>query len=226
MVTTTSELEKPRRRLPRKERERLIIEEAARFFAEFGFEGQTRALAQRMGVTQPLLYRYFPDKEALIERVYQEVFEGGWDPEWEIALADRTRPLPERVAELYRNYAVANFSYERVRLFMYASLKGVAIGNRYLGFIRTHLFEPMAREIRFSAGLDPAAPLSEMEIELAAGLHGAVGYVGMRRWVYHCHAELDVNATVAALIETFLAGAPATLQSLAKGTLAKSAQEG
>ena len=68
---------KIRRRLPRKEREKLIVDEAVKFFAEVGFEGQTRALAQRLGVTQPLLYRYFPDKEALIDRVYREVFLGG-----------------------------------------------------------------------------------------------------------------------------------------------------
>jgi len=66
-----------RRRLPRHERERLIVEEAVRFFAEVGFEGQTRALAQRLGVTQPLLYRYFPDKGALIERLALDPFVQG-----------------------------------------------------------------------------------------------------------------------------------------------------
>lgn len=33
-------------------------------FAECGFEGQTRELHKRLGITQPLLYRYFPSKEA------------------------------------------------------------------------------------------------------------------------------------------------------------------
>ena len=63
-----------RQRLGRDERERLIVEGAVRFFAEEGFEGQTRRLAARLGITQPLLYRYFPSKRALVERVYQEVF--------------------------------------------------------------------------------------------------------------------------------------------------------
>lgn len=215
MVTIIADNEKTRRRLPRSERERLIVDEAIRFFAEVGFEGQTRALAQRLGVTQPLLYRYFPDKDSLIERVYQEVFEGGWDSQWEEALADRSRPLAERLLKLYRSYTLENFTYERVRLFMFAGLKDRAIASRYLAFLRDHLFIPLAREVRATAGLDATVQPSEMEIEAAAGLHGAVGYVGLRRWVYQTAVEIDVNAAVAALIEAFVAGAPAAARALA-----------
>ena len=208
-IATTPDREKVRRRLPRNERERLIVDEAIRFFAEVGFEGQTRALAQRLGVTQPLLYRYFPDKDALIERVYQEVFEGGWDPAWETLLADRSRPLNARLQELYRLYTLENFTYERVRLFMFAGLKDRAIANRYLAFLREHLFVPLAREVRATAGLDPYAPLSERELEAAAGLHGAIGYVGLRRWVYQTEVEIDMAEAISALIGAFIAGAPA-----------------
>ena len=56
-------------RLPREERERRIVQEAIRFFAEAGFGGDTRELAKRVNVTHPLLFRYFPSKDALIERV-------------------------------------------------------------------------------------------------------------------------------------------------------------
>src|SRR3546814_1522468 len=63
-------------RLPRAERERLIVEGAVQFFAEVGFGGDTRELAKRLNITHPLLFRYFASKNALIERVYQEVFIG------------------------------------------------------------------------------------------------------------------------------------------------------
>ncbi len=53
------------------ERERFIVDEAIRFFAEQGFGGQTRELAKRMGITHSAIYRHFPSKEALIERVYE-----------------------------------------------------------------------------------------------------------------------------------------------------------
>lgn len=214
MANSPLEKDKVRRRLPRNERERLIVDEAIHFFAEVGFEGQTRALAQRLGVTQPLLYRYFPDKESLIERVYQEVFEGGWDPDWEVALADRSRPLAARLHDLYRQYTLENFSYERVRLFMFAGLKDRAIASRYLAFLRDHLFIPLAREVRAAAGLDAATHPTEAEIEIAAGLHGAVGYVGLRRWVYQTSVEIDVDAAVSALIEAFVNSAPTAAKAL------------
>ncbi len=62
-----------RQRLSPGEREQQILDEAISFFAEVGLSGQTRELAQRLGVTQPLIYRYFPTKQDLIERVFEEV---------------------------------------------------------------------------------------------------------------------------------------------------------
>ncbi len=39
------------------------------FFADEGFNGDTRELARRLGVAQPLLYRDFPSKDDLIKEV-------------------------------------------------------------------------------------------------------------------------------------------------------------
>lgn len=203
-----------RRRLPRSEREKLIVDEAIRFFAEVGFEGQTRALANRLGVTQPLLYRYFPDKESLIDRVYAEVFVGGWEGGWTALLKDRSRPLGERLVDLYISYTQANFSYERVRLFMFASLKDRDIANRYLGFIREALFIPLVQEIRHEARLNANRPVSDFEVECVAGLHGAIGYVGMRQWIYDTPMPAELNMVINSLITTFLQGAPAAFAAL------------
>lgn len=202
--------DRTKKRLPRHERERLIVDEAVKFFAEVGFEGQTRALAERLGVTQPLLYRYFPDKEALIERVYEELFMGGWDHQWNAALADRSVPLRERLTDFYLDYTNANFSYERVRLFTYAGLKHHSLTRRYLAFLRDHLFAPVCRELRAELGHDDqASEPSPRELELVAGLHGAITYGALRMWVYNDNLTPPLDALVAQQVELFLDGAPA-----------------
>ncbi len=193
----------------------MIVAEAIRFFAEVGFEGQTRALAQRLGVTQPLLYRYFPDKDSLIERVYQEVFLGGWDPAWTQGLKDRTAPLRDRIVRFYHAYTRRHFRYEQVRLFMFAGLKDQGLANRYMGFVRDNLFEPLCRELRVAAGLpDDRAP-SDFEIECVAGLHGAIAYIGVRRLVYHAPVPEDTDRVVANMIDSFLEGITTTFRSMA-----------
>ena len=67
-----------RRRMAPDERERLILEEATRYFAEYGLGGGTLELARRLGITQPLLYKYFPTKNAMIEKVFDGLFRGHW----------------------------------------------------------------------------------------------------------------------------------------------------
>jgi len=201
--------EKVRRRLPRREREKLIVAEAVRFFAEVGLEGQTRALAQRLGVTQPLLYRYFPDKEALIERVYEEAFLNDWNPAWENVLAADSRPLTERVVEFYGHYVGMAFNYERVRLAMFVGLRDCGMARRYAAFTNDHLLMPLARAIRAETGM--AGEPGPAELALAGGLHGAVVFIGVRRWVYGIETPEDLAAEVRAIIEAFVAGAPAAV---------------
>jgi len=55
------------KRLAPDDRRREFVAKATEFFSEEGFGGGTRALAHRLGVTQPLLYRYFPSKDDLIK---------------------------------------------------------------------------------------------------------------------------------------------------------------
>jgi AcrR family transcriptional regulator len=55
-----------RRRLPRKEREELMLQAAGRAFAARGFHAASMdAIAADAGVTKPMLYRYFGSKEQL-----------------------------------------------------------------------------------------------------------------------------------------------------------------
>ncbi len=214
IIATSLPQKKPRRRLPRQEREKLIIEEAIRFFAEVGLDGQTRVLARRLGVTQPLLYRYFPDKESLIERIYKELFADGWDEKWDKLMTEESRSLHDRVTDLYRRYARINFSYERMRLFIFAGLKD---GNRMNGHIRSvreRTIDPICRAIRSEIGRNPDTPISDEEIACVSGLHGAIGYVGIRRWVYQETGNEDIDATINILVGVYLPGAIAAFQKM------------
>lgn len=66
-----------RPRLSKEEREQQIVRKAIELFAERGFSGSTHDIARALGITQPLLYNYFPTREALVDRVYDEVFVHG-----------------------------------------------------------------------------------------------------------------------------------------------------
>ena len=62
---------RPTGRLPASERRAEILRSAFPLFARHGYEGTTtRELAAAAGVTEPILYRHFPSKEALFEAVF------------------------------------------------------------------------------------------------------------------------------------------------------------
>ncbi len=208
-----------RPRLPTETRQRIIVAEAVRFFAEAGFEGQTRVLAKRLGITHSLLYRHFAGKDDLIERVYREVYLGRWRPEWERLLSDRSRPLEARLKSFYRIYTDAIFNLEWVRIFIFAGLKGVDINTRYLALIERHVLRPVCRELRVEAGLpDPdELPVAPEELEMAWGLHGRIFSLAIRKWVYGVPMPRQFVATIDTSVHAFLHGAA---RSLASGAIA------
>jgi AcrR family transcriptional regulator len=203
-----------RRRLPRDERERQIVDGAIRYFAEVGFEGQTRELARRLGITQPLLFRYFPTKEALIERVFQEVYLNPWKPEWEQWLADREVPLEDRLCRYYGDYTQTIFSYDWIRIFMFSGLKGEAINTRYLALVRERILGPVCLELRAHFGLPnaDAQPITAAEMEVAWTLHAGIFYVGVRKWIYHDDVPDDLDPVIRNSVRAFLSGAGAVIE--------------
>jgi AcrR family transcriptional regulator len=204
------------KRLSAAEREAHITEEAVRYFAEVGFSGDTRELAQRLGVTQSLLYKYFPNKEALINRVFEVVYMGRWNPFWETAIQDRSLPLQERLTRLYVEYCKAALTRDWVRIFMFSGLRGEDINRKYLAILRKRILEPLAIELRREFGLPGVdeVPLSSKEIELVWGINARVFYYGQREWIFGVPVEDPVDELVALTIEHFLAGARVVLPRL------------
>jgi len=198
------------------ERERVIVDEAIRFFAEQGFGGQTRELAKRLGITHSAIYRHFPSKEALIERVYEEVYLSRWAPSWGPLIRDRSRSLQARLTQFYLEYAERVFEYNWVRIFVFSGMKSFDINKRYLDIIRKEVVEPACAELRHELALPPSTEvaLSEREIEMFWGLHGRVFYLAIRRFVYDTPTPVRLDDIIADAVRGFLDGAKAMLPDL------------
>ena len=198
------------------DRERAIVDEAIRFFAERGFEGQTRELAKRMGITHSAIYRHFPSKEALIERVYQEVYLSRWSPDWGPMIRDRSQSLEARLTRFYLDYVERVFEYNWVRIFVFSGMKSFGITGRYLDIVRREIIEPAAAELRHDLKLPDAKahPLSERETEMFWGLHGRIFYLAIRKFIYETPIPSDLDEIVRDAVQTFLDGARATMPKL------------
>lgn len=204
----------PRRRLAPEEREHDIVQRAVAVFARHGFEVSTRDLAKELGITQPLLYRYFPSKEALVDRVYEEVFLRRWNPEWEEWLADRSLPLRDRLYRYLKDYAKFILRSEWVRIFIYAGLSRGGINQKYLSRLRERHFAVIARELRHEYGIpEPKTPAEEdEEIELVWAMHSSVFYIGVRKWVYELPTPRNLERVVEMRVDAFLQGVPQVLK--------------
>ncbi len=212
-----------KKRLSSQEREQQIARGAVEFFAEVGFSGDTRELARRLGVTQSLIYKYFPNKDALIDRVYDEVYLGRWNPFWESVIQDRSIPLEERLVSLYIEYSKAALTRDWVRIFMFSGLRGESINKKYLDILRTRILEPVALELRHELGMPDASalPLKTAEIELVWSINARIFYFGQRRWIFNVPVEDDIEDMIRLTIAHFMAGAHAVVPQILGLTASK-----
>ncbi|TAN50850.1 MAG: TetR/AcrR family transcriptional regulator, partial [Rhodospirillales bacterium] len=183
---------------------------------EVGFEGQTRALAERLGVTQPLLYRYFPDKGSLIDRVYQEVYINRWNPAWGSLIGDRSRPLRERLTIFYHQFYNTYYTYEGVRIFLFAGLKGLDLNTRGLNDLMHRAVLPICGEIRHQANLPSPAehPLLPQEIEVFWTMHSRFFYRSVRQYVYGMPMIDDLEKVIETHVGEFADEAPGIYRQL------------
>lgn len=173
-----------RRRMGAAERERQLLDGAIEFFSIHGFGGQLRDLARSMGVTHTLLYHYFPTKQALIDRVYLEVFEGKWRSSWDDLLDDPMISVEDKFVRFYLEYVNTTLSKEFVRILVFSGLTDHSITDRFFALLRKRLFPKLIRETRLHQGVISLTQPNERELELLMGLHGGFFYVAMRRWIY------------------------------------------
>lgn len=212
-----------RHRLLPDEREKQIVQEAIRFFAEVGFDGQTRELAKRLGITQPLLYRYFPTKQDLVDRVYKEIYLNRWNPEWQDWIEDRRQPIAARLKRFYAEYYPAIVNHDWMRIFFQAGMRNVGFNQRYLRLVRERILLVLCSEVRHEFGLPSVAavPISPAELELYWGLHGSIVYDGIRQYIYGTAVPPDPAAVTNAKIDIFVSGVKSAVTKLIKKQAAR-----
>jgi AcrR family transcriptional regulator len=192
------------------ERERHIVDGAITFFAEHGLDAQMRELAAAIGTTHTLVYHYFPTKQALIDRVYQEVFAGRWKPEWEALLDDRSLDVERKLVRFYVDYSRTVLTRDFVRIIIYSGLNDRSIPDRFFALLGERLFPRLVRETRRHRGSTSRARTSAREFELLMGLHGGIFYGGVRWFIYGqpMHPQqvpLDDEAVITDRVRSYLA---------------------
>lgn len=194
-----------RKRLPYEERREEFLHKAIEFFAEEGFESSTRELARRLGVTQPLLYRYFPSKDDLIAEVYEAVYVRRWRSEWDDMLANREIPLRERLIGFYGAYTKVVFQRDWMRIYLFAGLKGGDLNRRYVERVRKRILEPIIREWRVETKR-AEKPASDREIEFTWAVHGGIYYCGVRTEIYGQTPLAGLDFVISSSIDSLIDG--------------------
>lgn len=199
-------LKKPekRKRLPRGSHKAAIIQDAAAYFATNGFTASTRDLANHMGITRALLYRYFASKKKLIYHVFQTVFIDRWKPEWDDILAGHTLTAYARLIRFYTAF-LDSISYVSLRLFMRAALDGMDFTPRYIFSLNDRILQPVIGGLRNSLGLPDfnAAPFFDDELELSVMLHGSMVFTRIRKHIYDTDLPDDPSQWVTLHVQAF-----------------------
>lgn len=194
------------KRLSPEDRRQDFVRKATEFFSEEGFNGGTRELARRLGVTQPLLYRYFPSKEELVKEVYRKVYLEPLDTGWEKLLTNRSHPIRERLVQFYAAYTDVIFTRKWLRIYLFSGLKGLDINRWYVGIVRDKILTRIIKECRFEAGLPTQGKPTAAEIEMAWVFHGGIFYYGVRRYIYEMPPLQEKEEMIANAIDGYLAG--------------------
>lgn len=205
------------RRLKPAERERLILNEAKLYFSERGLNGGTEELAQRLGVTQPLLFRYFPTKIAMIERIFKEIEASAFDPDWVGQLADESVPLEDRLVRFYCSYFSRVMTKENFRLFLYGGLAWSGQPtHRYYGQMRRSIYPTIARAIRasFPPQVRAKGRITDKELEMVLTLHAMIYHLGVRRWVFSIPLKGKIADVIRLKVAIFLHGIGAAATEL------------
>jgi TetR/AcrR family transcriptional regulator len=191
------------------DRRRQLLISAAKCFAKHGYRGTTTArIAAEAGVSEPIIYRHFKNKQdlfiALIERVAEEVLRN-----WREATRHAKTPLEKLQGLLYQNPATSDPWTRNVYQVLFHASTEVS-DPKIQQAIRDHY----ERYVKVLASVMSEAQLAgEIRADLPAEwlawqiIHAAVGFAIVRPLDIPSHANLKfVQGTIQLLIELLTRG--------------------
>jgi AcrR family transcriptional regulator len=193
------------RRMPYAERRAQILQKATELFSEYGLTAQTRALAAECGISQRLLYRFFPAKEDLLREVYNSAILGPFQVVWFAELSDRSRPMHERLCKFYNDYLDVVLTRRWLRLFLYSSLAEADMAPNYISAIITKLMETIVAETAHEHGRKLTMEQAAIH-EIGWTIHGAVSHYGIRLHLYQASQALPQAQVIEMQVRLFLGG--------------------
>ena len=197
-----------RKYLDAADREQQILEFAIDFVAQRGLRFTTRELADALGVSQPLLYRYFKNRDDLLQKIYDEVYLKRWDPAWNAQLADRSLSIRDRLVRYLTAYTEAILDERWIRIFIASALEDPQITKKYLGLLHETTFPLIFAEVAAEAGVAaPTGPQAdELAIEIVWGFHSSFFYMGVRKYIYRNTIPDDLDLIIRARVDVFVSG--------------------
>jgi AcrR family transcriptional regulator len=196
----------PRRRLAPEARARMILEGAITFFAQHGFDGQVRDLADTVGVSQALIFTYFGSKASLLEQVYDEVYLSRWRDAWLENLRDRANPLKDRLEAFYLSYLQAIDEPIWIRIVLHSGLANNELTRRYVSRRVEQILQTLMAEVREHFG-PVLATVDDADLyERIWDLQASFVYGLIRKHVWRLPVMEDRPRLVAGRIAQFLRG--------------------
>jgi AcrR family transcriptional regulator len=204
--TNHSGSKRPKRmRLDPIERKRAILDEAIRFFAEHGLDAQVKDLADQIGVSEGLIFRYFGTKQNLIAAVYRGIGFTSWFKRWEAHLRNRSVSLRDRIRNYYLSYmqTMEDPAWIGITIFATVAARSSSPRMRVWG---DRMIAVVAEEVCAHFFPNRKGPISEHDVEMAWHLHSTFTHYFIRKYLYRSAVTADREALVSAVIDNFLAG--------------------
>jgi TetR/AcrR family transcriptional repressor of mexCD-oprJ operon len=174
-----------------------ILDVAARVLAERGESASMTDIADAAGVARATLYRYYPNKEALVRGLFSAALADLSERLTDARLEEA--PLPEAIARVTRSAVTAMSKFRALGMLAKTPVEADAAEQNFAGPVRA-VFERGAAAGAFRADL----PI-ELIMEIYFGLlEGAVVRV--------THGRLGVEQASSAITAIFLTGALAVVR--------------